>query len=299
MIKLLKALVLVALAPCLAWGADGWPSLDEPAPKVGGGERDVALVVSIEDYAKLPDIAGAEANGRAWVRWFEGTRGLRPDKVVWLKDSEGTPSEMLAKAGELSALADPKGMIWVVFIGHGAPAEDQSEGMLVGWGAQQSPRELYSQSLRQSELLAALGNGQRGPVTFIADACFNGRSRNGEAIAPGLQPVLLVDRAKPLAGNVVVLSAGKSDQFAGPLPGLDRPAFSYLLLGALRGWADDPGLAEGRGVTAINRRGASAGGLYRRESALRDPDGARRSHLRGRPLAAVPHDRSRSRGAGL
>jgi len=110
MIKLLKALVLVALAPCLAWGADGWPSLDEPAPKVGGGERDVALVVSIEDYAKLPDIAGAEANGRAWVRWFEGTRGLRPDKVVWLKDSEGTPSEMLAKAGELSALADPKGM---------------------------------------------------------------------------------------------------------------------------------------------------------------------------------------------
>jgi hypothetical protein len=35
-----------------------------------------------------------------------------------------------------------------------------------------------------------------------------------------------------------VLSAGKGDQFAGPLPGLGRPAFSWLVLGALRGWGD-------------------------------------------------------------
>jgi formylglycine-generating enzyme required for sulfatase activity len=32
-----------------------------------------------------------------------------------------------------------------------------------------------------------------------------------------------------------------SDSFAGPLPNADRPAYSYLLLGALRGWADENG----------------------------------------------------------
>ena len=36
----------------------------------------------------------------------------------------------------------------------------------------------------------------------------------------------------------MVLSAAKHDEFAGPLPGLERPAFSYLALGALRGWGD-------------------------------------------------------------
>jgi formylglycine-generating enzyme required for sulfatase activity len=36
--------------------------------------------------------------------------------------------------------------------------------------------------------------------------------------------------------TTTVLAA--SDTFAGPLPGAGRPAFSYLLLGGLRGWAD-------------------------------------------------------------
>ena len=35
-----------------------------------------------------------------------------------------------------------------------------------------------------------------------------------------------------------MLTAGRGDQFAGPLPGLGRPAFSWLALGALRGWGD-------------------------------------------------------------
>jgi len=45
----------------------------------------------------------------------------------------------------------------------------------------------------------------------------------------------VVNAKKPL----VLLTAGTSRQFAGALPGLARPAFSYLALGALRGWADD------------------------------------------------------------
>ena len=34
------------------------------------------------------------------------------------------------------------------------------------------------------------------------------------------------------------MTAARSDQYAGPLPGAARPAFSYLMLGGLRGWAD-------------------------------------------------------------
>ena len=47
---------------------------------------------------------------------------------------------------------------------------------------------------------------------------------------------LVEDRRAPT--NVTVLTAATADQVAGPLPGAARPAFSYLVLGGLRGWAD-------------------------------------------------------------
>lgn len=50
-----------------------------------------------------------------------------------------------------------------------------------------------------------------------------------------LQPLVPVINPHP---TVTVMAAGSAQQFAGPLPGLDRPAFSYLALGALRGWGD-------------------------------------------------------------
>ncbi|MBL8784788.1 MAG: SUMF1/EgtB/PvdO family nonheme iron enzyme [Deltaproteobacteria bacterium] len=232
--------------------AQPWPSLDEPPARAGGGDKDVALVVSIERYAALPPIEGAERNARAWVAWFERARGLRPDKIVHLRDQEGTPSQILAKARELASLVGRGGRIWFVFIGHGAPAKDQSEGLFVGWAAQASPDELYAQSLGQSELVAALGRGVGAPVVMIVDACFNGTSRSGQSIAKGLQPVLLVDRAKAAPQNVTLMSAGRADQFAGPLPGASRPAFSYLLLGALRGWGDDPAYGNGDGKVTLD-----------------------------------------------
>jgi hypothetical protein len=67
------------------------------------------------------------------------------------------------------------------------------------------------------------------------DACFSGRSTTGDTLVAGLQPLL------PVTGEVkdaTILTAAAADQFAGPLPQANRPAFSYLTLGALRGWGD-------------------------------------------------------------
>jgi len=105
--------------------------------------------------------------------------------------------------------------------------------------AQQKAESLYSRSVRQSELSTALGGK---PTVMVIDACFSGRASAGQPIAAGLQPMILVHPAA--AATSTLLTAGKSDQFAGPLPGSDRPAFSYLVLGALRGWGD----ANGDGV---------------------------------------------------
>lgn len=74
---------------------------------------------------------------------------------------------------------------------------------------------------------------------MLVDACFSGRAPDGGALAVGVQPVVAVDAKTKLGSRSVVISAAKATEVAGQLPGEERPAFSYLMLGALRGWADD------------------------------------------------------------
>jgi hypothetical protein len=120
--------------------------------------------------------------------------------------------------------------------------------VLVGVDAQQNARSLYARSVKRSEILSTLGAGG-APVVMVLDARFSGkfalakRSNEGKPaldvkpLVEDLQPVLpVLDQTLP--PTVTILGAAKADQFAGPLLGAKRPAFSYLMLGAMRGWAD-------------------------------------------------------------
>ncbi len=135
----------------------------------------------------------------------------------------------------------------------------------------------------------------------VLDACFSGKSSSGTALVEGLQP--LVPTYAQQTGSATVFSAGRADQFAGPLPGTRRPAFSYLLLGALRGWGD----ADGHGtVTAQEALDYTTSALYAlvRDRAqtpeLRGPGGPEvlaRAEEDGPDLAAMVLSMEPGRGA--
>jgi formylglycine-generating enzyme required for sulfatase activity len=231
-------LLLLVASPALGQ----WPSIDAPLPKQGGGEKDAALLVSIADYAFLPDVPGAKENAAAWYQYLTTTRGVPATQVTWLQDTDATLEGVQDALAELPKKVKPGGTLWVLYIGHGAPSQDGSDGVLVGADAQNVVRSLYARSLPRQKLLDALAAGQHARTVVMLDACFSGQSGNGQQLATGTMPTLpekdsLVKSKKPL----VLLTAGTSRQFAGALPGLERPAFSYLALGGLRGWADDDG----------------------------------------------------------
>ena len=66
--------------------------------------KDVALIVSIEDYAHLPDIPNAQYNGLDWYRYFNQTRKIPADKILWLDDTTATSTEIRKSVVELSML---------------------------------------------------------------------------------------------------------------------------------------------------------------------------------------------------
>lgn len=216
-----------------------------PAREVGGGEHDAAVVVGIEKYFAVPGIAGAEANAKAWYDYLTRTRGAPAGRVQLLLNNDAAREDILDAAQKAAAKAGPEGTLWFVFIGHGAPSADGKDGLLVSVDAQQKAESLQSHSVRRGELLRALGAGKAGKIVVVLDACFSGRGPDGSTIAPGLQPLITVAAAGAADPRMVVLTAAKGDQFAGPLPGAQRPAFSYLVLGGLRGWTGKPKVTAG------------------------------------------------------
>jgi formylglycine-generating enzyme required for sulfatase activity len=229
------AVLVLKAVPARAEGS--WPDLSAPAKAVGGGEHDAAVVVGVEDYFAVPGVPGAKSNAGQWFDYLTVTRGVPPQNVKLLTNADATREEILGAAGKAAGQAGPDGTLWFVFVGHGAPAVDGKDGLLVGVDAQQKAESLQARSVRRGELLKALAASPAGSIRVVLDACFSGRGQDGTTIAPGLQPLLTVSAAGALDPRMAVLTAAKGNQFAGALPGASRPAFSYLVLGGLRGWA--------------------------------------------------------------
>jgi hypothetical protein len=235
--------------------ADTWPTLSAAPLVQGDASRDAALIVGVDEYAFVPHVEGAAANARDWFTFFVAGEKIPIAKTHLLLNRDGTREGILATARKAAGEVAPGGRLWVIFIGHGAPAADGKDGVLVGVDAQQSASGLYARSVGQREILDAVSGGPQASTLLVVDACFSGRTGTGAPLAPGLQPLIRVKEAAPPKAartETAILSAGTSDQFAGPLPGLGRPAFSYLVLGALRGWGDRNGKGEVTAQDAVD-----------------------------------------------
>lgn len=216
--------------------ASSYPDLST-APKQAQKTGNVAVIVAIEEYAFLPAVPGAVDNAVAWENYLRNARGF--SDVFVLTNKQAPIEEIQRFAAQAANAATADGELWFVFIGHGAALKDGSDGALIGMDAQQTVESIGARSVAQNDILSVLHKGAQARTVVVLDTCFSGRDGEGELLAVGTQPVLAIGPSSNPQDGTVVLSAAGSDEIAGQLPGASKPAFSYLLLGALRGWADD------------------------------------------------------------
>ena len=234
----LAALLCIVATAALAAPDPGWPDLKNVPAATGGGANDAALIVDIQDYDQVPDVVGATRNGDDWYRWLGKTRQVPLPNVRRVSDGAATRGQILKEAEEAARRVREGGTLWVVFIGHGFPGEG-GEPLLVGVDARPSRDSLLDRSVGRSELLAVLNKGAQAETVMVLDACFSGQTATGDELVTGFQSLAPVADLEPTA-SATVLTAASAGQVAGRLPGEARPAFSYLVLGGLYGWADDP-----------------------------------------------------------
>ncbi len=216
-----------------------WPDLSRAAPRAGGGKDDAAVVVGIESYAHVASIPGARENAIAWYEYLVHSRGIPIEHVSLLVDNDATREDVEWAVDEAARQVTDDGTLWFVFIGHGAPSRSQDDGLLIGYDAQQKARSIEARGLSRSALLERLESSPAEDIRVLLDACFSGRSGDGEQLVAGLQPLVVAVEGDSRDPRTMLFTAARNDEFAGPLPGAERPAFSYLALGGLRGWADE------------------------------------------------------------
>ncbi len=219
-----------------------WPSLASSEKSFRTTpSNDSALVISVEDYAFVSDVVGATSNARDWYRYFVENGGMSASHVFQIRDSNATREQILQALEKAARSVREGGKLWVVFIGHGAPVkvgDSDPEGAIVAVDAQQSLASISTRSVRQSEIVSTIEHAGGPRAVVVLDACFSGHDRTNKSLsASGEQPLIGTTNVKA-SSTISWALAAKSDEFAGELPGEGRPAFSYLILGALRGWGD-------------------------------------------------------------
>lgn len=221
-------LLLALAAPALAWALPDLP----PVPRLDRHAEDVALVVGNTRYAWLPQEPWATRDAEAVREHLVFTHGLPTSRVLTVRD--GTLRELDRAADDILDKADPEGTLWIYLAGHGHLADLDGRRLLLGIDAKPGRPDDGGLDLDAFLVDASLAARR---VVVIADVGFAGASRDGEAVLPDVRDRRFATLAD-LPPNVVLWSAARPDQRPTALDEVRHGAFTWLVLGALRGWAD-------------------------------------------------------------
>ncbi len=229
---------IAALAACLLLGgfarpaeAAGPPSVDTAIRLQGATGKDAAIIVGNEAYQALPQATYAGVDARAARDLLMNGLGISKSRVLFAENVTNAQLQDTIKRGV--GRVKKGGTLWIYYAGYGASAAGQRTLL----GVDTTPESLEKGGMPLDTLLATASRSAAGRVIVIVDAGFGGVGRDALPLVP--------DRALPapkgapaVANNTVVWLADTGGRTVGGYPDGRHGMFTWLALGAMRGWAD-------------------------------------------------------------
>lgn len=210
-----------------------WPTHKDFVSSEQLGTQDVVVIVSIEDYLYVRDYRGAKENGQDWKRWFLESRGVQAERLFFLEDVEATKKNLDKTWKTATKMLGKQGRLWFVFLGYGSSFKEKP--FLITADTTLKKNHVRKNGWAWSNIHTLLKKNEDIEAVAIMDACFSGTTPNNEK----LNVVTETLPSKNLAHErLSLLLFNKMDGCLGEIPSLRRNPFSYLALGALRGWGD-------------------------------------------------------------
>ncbi len=227
--RLRPLLFLLLTSPVLA-GA-GWPDLRTPAKAIGGGDKDVSVVVGVEAYAHLVGVPGAGSSAGMWHDYLNESIGVPQRTAALVRDVDASAAGLRAEIDRAVGKVEEGGTLWLVFVGQGSTSDD-GELLIQLFGTKPEQRGSAKANISITELRQKIAKSKAKRVVLIVDACLPDEGSKAPLVSWSLQT-----KGK----QILTVMAGRCGAYGGQLPGAARPAVSYLALGAMRGWADKDG----------------------------------------------------------
>ncbi len=226
----------------------GLPMHDQPLRIGQPAPGDAAVVVGIEDYAFLPDVPYAQRDAEAFQDLLLYTVGVPADRVQLL-ETNASKERIETAVAEAAERIDPGGTLWVYFAGHGAASPTTGERMLLGIDTMADAQSFEARSLPIARIEELAPEGAR--TVLVVDACYAGAGRTGSDLLPGKR-FAVPAYVQPAASTFVEWTAAQPNELSGPLEPARHGAFTWAVVGALRGWADGQLTGEADGAITFD-----------------------------------------------
>jgi len=204
--------------------------VDKPKYHLPENENKFAIVIGIEKYSEIPEASYAERDALA-VRDHLAAMGFPKRNIILLTGQKATRTGM-AKNLEAWLPNNIKrdSTVFFYFSGHGAPDPISGEAYLVPFDG--DPNYIAETGYSLSRLYQSLGQLKAARVTVVLDSCFSGAGGRS-VLARGARPLVMSAQPKPLAPNLLVLSAAQGSQISTSSTSRGHGLLTYYYLKAL------------------------------------------------------------------
>ncbi|MBT3222914.1 MAG: caspase family protein [Proteobacteria bacterium] len=233
------------------------PSIDLELDSGAVAPHDAAVVIGIEKYVSLPAVPYARKDSRAVKEHLVHVRGVTEEKVHLLK--EPNRDEILAALEQATKQVQPGGTLWIYFAGHGIASPVNGSRLLIAGDMAADENLIPTHTVGVVELAELAEASAAAQSVLVFDVGFGGVGRNGLEVMPAKRFAVSDDYEPP--DNVAVWTATKQSQLAGVMKQVEHGAFTYFVVGALRGWADGVDGAPDGKVTLNEAQAYVAKGL--------------------------------------
>jgi len=195
------------------------------------GEGDVAIIIGLEQYQKLPasDYSYSDA---ILVKEYFLSLGIKERNIELLTNERVTYSA-LRKSIEawLPNRVNKKSKVFIYYSGHGSPDPATGEAYIVPYDG--DPNYLTETGYPLKRLFERLGKLDVSEIAVVLDSCFSGAGGRS-VLAKGARPLVMVADTGVLASNIAVLTATQGAQISTSSAEKGHGIFTYYFLKALK-----------------------------------------------------------------
>ena len=195
------------------------------------------LIFGNEDYTKYNSNLSPESNvpfarndAKSFYNYALNILGIPAENIFFFTDViSSVMKREIEKTCKLANLKDGRADLIFYYAGHGLPDEETKESYIL-------PVDISTENIREGiklkDMYQKFSNSKARRTIVIVDACFSGEGRNQSLLAA--RAVRMKPQEASLEGNIVVMTAVKSDQRSLPFNQQKHGIFTYFLLKHLK-----------------------------------------------------------------